>query len=110
MSDLRLIQSWRFPNVWSLESDDPTFEVAIFRDTLIANGAIAAEGAVTWAREHGHRITEIGYEPDREIRDPRSGRLCDPPRDVIAGIEYRSGRPVIESEATPTSEDTGAAS
>jgi hypothetical protein len=79
--------------MWSIVGVDNADFCRMFRDGLFANGAMAAENAVLWARKEGHRITEIDMITG-EIRDPRSGRVVDASSEVIAGIEYRSRRPV----------------
>ena len=95
--DVRLVQSKMFPNVWSIVGIDDTKFVHTWRDSLFANGAVSAEAAVLWAREHDHRIVRVDTVPG-VIMDPRSGRQVDGSADVIAGIEYRSRRPVIDVE------------
>lgn len=95
--DVRLVQSGRFPNVWSIVAVDNRDDAHIFRDPMFANGAMAAENAVMWARENGHRIVKVDMVKG-EIQDPRTGKWVDPSDEVIAGIEYRSRRPVIEVE------------
>jgi hypothetical protein len=93
--NVRLVQSHRFPNVWSLVDDNGDEWSKMWRDTVFANGAVAAESAVEYARKHEHRIVAIDMN-EGDIIDPRSGRKVDPSSEVIAGIEYRSQRPVIE--------------
>ena len=97
MSEVRLVQSGMFPNVWSIVGVDGD-GMTTFRDPMFANGAMAAENAVTWARECGHTIVRVDITV-RDIVDPRTGRKVDGAEDVIAGIEYRSGRPVVEVTA-----------
>lgn len=102
MTDARLVQSSMFPNVWSIVAVNDRDDVHMFRDSLFANGAVSAEGAVLWARENGYRIVKVDMV-EGVIMDPRSGRQVDGSADVIAGIEYRSRRPVIEvDDAAPT--------
>lgn len=98
--DVRLVQSAMFPNVWSIVGITDTDMSRIFRDPMFANGAMAAENAVTWARENGHRIVKVDMVTT-SIMDPRTRREVDGSDEVIAGIEYRSRRPVIEVEVTP---------
>ena len=94
--DVRLVQSRRFPNVWSLVDDNGDEFSQTWRDPVFANGAMAAENAVIAAREAGHRIVGIDLV-EGEIVDPRTGRVVDPASEVIAGIEYRSRRPVLDA-------------
>lgn len=77
--NVRLVQSARFPNLWSLVDDNGDEYTRTFKDGLLANGAIAAESAVHYARENG--MTIVGIDSDD--------------RTVIAGIEYRSRQPVV---------------
>lgn len=93
--NVRLVQSARFPNIWSIVDDNGDEYSRTFADPVLANGAIAAESAVLYARENDMRIVGIDMN-DGEIIDPRSGRTVDPSSAVIAGIEARSGRPVID--------------
>jgi hypothetical protein len=92
--NVRLVQSSRYPNVWSLVGDDETY-TRTWRDTIFANGAIAAEQAVHEAREQGWRIVGIDAV-DGPIIDPRTSEPVDPASEVIAGIEHRSRRPVLD--------------
>jgi len=78
--NVRLVQSSRFPNLWSLVDDNGDEYTRTFKDALLSNGAIAAESAVLYARENG--MTIVGIDSD-----DRTG--------VIAGIEYRSRLPVL---------------
>jgi hypothetical protein len=56
---LRLIQSFRYPNVWSLESiDDGGSLIQIFIDRLDPIGSFAEHNARTWAAEKGHVIAD----------------------------------------------------
>lgn len=93
--NVRLVQSSRFPNVWSLVDDNGDEYSHTWRDGMFANGAMAAENAVEYAREQGHQIVGIDMV-DGELTDPRTGRPVDTSADVIAGIEYRSRRPVLD--------------
>jgi hypothetical protein len=94
--DVRLVQSSRFPNVWSIVDDNGDDFSQTWRDPMFANGAMAAENAVIAAREAGHRIVGIDMV-EEEIVDSRTGRAVDPASEVIAGIEVRSGRPVLDA-------------
>ena len=87
--NVRLVQSGRFPNLWSLIGVDDPNAVWMFRDPIFVNGAMSAENAVVYARENGHTIVAIdaGYEGP-----------ADSWQEVIAGIEYRSERPVLDLE------------
>lgn len=95
--EVRLVQSRRFPNVWSLVDDNGDEYSRTWTDPMFANGAMAAENAVGHAREHGLRIVAVD-SVDGPITDSRSGRTVDPASEVIAGIEYRSKRPVVDAE------------
>ena len=77
--NVRLVQSSRFPNVWSLVDDNGDEYTRTWKDGVLPNGAIAAESAVLYARENG--MTIVGIDSDD--------------RTVIGGIEYRSRRPVL---------------
>lgn len=87
--NVKLVQSYRFPNVWSLIGHEDTDWCRMFRDPLFENGAMSAENAVTYARENGYRIVKI----EATYSGPR-----DSWEEVIAGIEYRSRRPVLDTE------------
>jgi hypothetical protein len=66
---LRLIQSYRFPNCWSLESmDDPTETVMIFVDKIDPIGSFSEHSAREWAREHGHEIADEYRQPKVVVR------------------------------------------
>jgi len=90
--NVRLVQSGRFPNMWSLIAVDDPNAVWMFRDPIFVNGAMAAENAVVYARENGHTIVRI----DASYEGP-----ADSWEEVIAGIEYRSRRPVLDTEPEP---------
>ena len=67
--DVRLVQSGRFPNVWTLVDGNGDEWSLTWRDTTLANGAMAAEEAVEYARANGHRIVGIDMV-DSEVRGP----------------------------------------
>ena len=93
-TQVELIQSYRFPNVWSLKGEG---QDGFWRDTLFANGAVSAEGAVEYARKHNLRIVKVVTEYwDEGPVDPRNGNRVDNTSEIIAGIEYRSRQQVVE--------------
>ena len=93
--NVRLVQSRRFPNVWSIVDDNGDDFSQTWRDPMFANGAMAAENAVEFARNCGYQIVGIDLV-EGDITDARTGRKVDPANEVIAGIEYRSRRPVLD--------------
>src|SRR5215475_2380431 len=93
--NVRLVQSTRFPNVWSLVDDNGDTYSQTWRDPMFANGAMAAENAVEHARQVGHTIVEKD-DIEGSIIDPRNCQVVVWSTDVIAGIEYRSRRPVLD--------------
>jgi len=93
---VKLIQSYRFPNVWSLE-DTEGENLGIWRDTMFANGAISSEGAMDYAHQQDWRIIEVVSQYwDEGPVDPRNQQRVDTARDCVEGYEYRTQRKALE--------------
>jgi len=93
---VKLVQSYRFPNLWSLQDMDGK-NLGTWRDTMFANGAIVADEAMLYAHEQDWRIVEVLTEYwDEGPIDPRSGKQVDTAEDCVRGYEYRLQRKALE--------------
>jgi hypothetical protein len=56
--DIKVVQAFRFPNVFTARSGDDHIDQC-FIDKMDPAGSFAAEALMRWAEEQGHTITSV---------------------------------------------------